>query len=94
MSTTKGQEDLLASCLTSRNILHQVRALRVQLGRDTVDKIGISPALVAKVTAGQTGQWILVWESIDKSDVDDIESRVLAKLGKTRLGETLALCRN
>lgn len=91
ISTTKGQEDLLASCLTGGNILHQVRALRVQLRWDTIDKIGISPALVTKVAAGQAGQWILIWEGIDESNVDYVESRVLAKLGKTRLGEALAI---
>jgi hypothetical protein len=50
--------------------------------------------LVAKVTAGQAGQWILIWEGIDESDIDDVESRVLAKFGKTRLSETLALYRD
>jgi hypothetical protein len=91
MAATEGQEDLLAGCLANGNVLHEVWTLRVQLGRDAINEVGVSPALIPKVTSGQSGQRVLIRETIDEPDVDDVKRRFLTELGKTRLIITLTL---
>lgn len=65
-------------------------AVGEQLSRLAVNRKGSRAALVAEVVAREAIE-ALVWEDVEKAQIDDVDGVIIAEMGQTFLVVTLAL---
>lgn len=88
--TTKRQQDRLALALTVLDIMTKMRAMRE---KGAVRAIGILKCLVT-ARVSEVRAWIsatLIWENVQKGDIDDIDAVILTIVPETLLVCSLAL---